>query len=506
MPFSRQQSITVLLLLGGLGLLAYTLLGFAPRTITIDVQDTSLVIHAQPGMVLSSAGCVQLDWAIGGIQTIALNGQPTTGGGEQSVCLDAAAPPTFRIAFPDGSTEQVRVPVPVLVQQPLFWLGLGLLLVGGLRWASSWRRTPGATTESHTWRKVALALGSVALTLGMLEIGLRYVIANSDNEEARIMYLYSLEDIRRLDDRLIPMPYINYLPAPNFDEHNALGYRGPEIALPKPEGVYRIVALGGSTTYSTGTTADQSYPALLQAILREEYGYTNVEVINAGFQGYSSWESLVNLAFRVLELEPDRIIHYAAINDLLPREQLSADCYRGENVLRGLNGIRGFWTERATDLSSSALLRFIGINMGWMENPLALQSAFNPPRLDCADDGGISMAERLERNPPVYFERNLRSMIGIAQAHDVDVLLSTWAYYVDGDHPDPWRAAIAAHNAITEALAQEFALPLVDLAETLPVDASYWEPDGVHFVATGTREQAQQYAAFLVENDLLPAP
>ena len=89
--------------------------------------------------------------------------------------------------------------------------------------------------------------------------------------------------------------------------------------------------------------------------------------------GYSTWESLVNFAFRLPELEPDMAIFYAAPNDIVPREQASIDCYRGDNALRGLNPARGLWVDRDQPLSPSALYRFIAINLGWIPNPLALE-------------------------------------------------------------------------------------------------------------------------------------
>lgn len=495
----------LILFISGILLLIITLLGFAPRTIDLSDHNTEIIVNAQPGMVVAPGSCTFLSWSVGYIQTIYLNDQPTTGSGQQSVCIDPASPPTFTITFPDDTEEDYAVEIPVLIYRPFFWVSLLLIIVGMLR--SLFKRRDQASAKlSPRLRNVLLVFSSVILSLGVLEIGLRFLIDNYGSEDAQIMYLFSLDDIRRLDDRLIPMPYINYLAAPQYDEHNSLGYRGGEIELPKPEGVYRIVALGGSTTYSTGTTAEESYPALLQQILRENYGYEHVEVINAGFIGYSSWESVVNLAFRVLELEPDHIIHYAAINDLVPREQLSTDCYRGENALRGLNGTSGFWTERATPLSSSALHRLIAINLGWMENPLALRSAFNLPQADCQNDGGISIQDRVALNEPVYFERNLRSLIGIANAHDIEVLLSTWVYYVDGEQAVYWREAIAEHNAITQSVAADMNKPVIDLAADFPVDESYWEADGVHMLADGTRQQAERYAAFLVDNDLIPSP
>lgn len=55
-----------------------------------------------------------------------------------------------------------------------------------------------------------------------------------------------------------PHHYLNYYGSPNYKSkdglnmHNSLGFRGDEIAIPKLEGTYRIVILGGSTAYTIG--------------------------------------------------------------------------------------------------------------------------------------------------------------------------------------------------------------------------------------------------------------
>src|SRR6202008_4755542 len=105
------------------------------------------------------------------------------------------------------------------------------------------------------------------------ERGLRVYLLHYGSQDDRIKYLYSLEEVRQQTNNLVPMPYVNYIPSPGFPEHNSLGYRGPEIEIPNPPGVYRIVSLGGSTTYGSATKPEDAYPAQLQKILRDEYGY-----------------------------------------------------------------------------------------------------------------------------------------------------------------------------------------------------------------------------------------
>jgi lysophospholipase L1-like esterase len=303
------------------------------------------------------------------------------------------------------------------------------------------------------------------------------------------------------------MPYVSYVASPDYPGHNRLGYRGPEVEIPKPPGTFRIVALGGSTTYSSATTAEQAYPAQLQQILRDEYGFSNVEVVNAGLSGYTSWDTLANYMFRVTELEPDLLIFYEGINDVQPRA-VASECYRGANPLRGLSPTRLLWGSPQVD-SMSVLYRVIAIQMGWMPDPSTLEGVFNSYPYRCA--GAFVDNERIKDNPPVYFERNLRDLIALAQADDTQVMFSTWTFNPNGDIeaiPPAYQTAVAEHNDIIRSLAAEYDLPIYDLAATdFRQNPDYWaNPDPIHMAAPGTHEQARRYAAFLVEQGLIPEP
>ena len=67
------------------------------------------------------------------------------------------------------------------------------------------------------------------------------------------------------------------------------------------------------------------------------------------------------------------------------------------------------------------------------------------------------------------------------------------------------QQAVAEHNAIIQRLAEENDLPYYDLMGDFAHDIGYWL-DGLHMTPTGTHEQAEQYAAFLIENNLIPPP
>jgi lysophospholipase L1-like esterase len=96
---------------------------------------------------------------------------------------------------------------------------------------------------------------------------------------------------------------------------NSQGFRGPEISEKKGN-VYRIVALGESTTFGmTFGRDDKTWPELLEQIIRERLKTRRpVEVINAGVPAYTLCDNLLRLSGQILPLQPDMIISYHGAN------------------------------------------------------------------------------------------------------------------------------------------------------------------------------------------------
>ncbi|RPI73391.1 MAG: hypothetical protein EHM38_00445 [Geobacteraceae bacterium] len=73
----------------------------------------------------------------------------------------------------------------------------------------------------------------------------------------------------------------------------------------------RIAVLGGSTTFGTGVTDADSWPALLQDILGNDY-----YVINYGVPGYSTAEAIIQMALLVPESKPHFVVMLEGWNDI----------------------------------------------------------------------------------------------------------------------------------------------------------------------------------------------
>lgn len=96
---------------------------------------------------------------------------------------------------------------------------------------------------------------------------------------------------------------------------NSLGFRGPDFDPAKPEGTFRIICLGGSSTFGFHNSDTGTYPYRLQQLFTEPIGGLSVEVINAGFPYYTTASIRSLVEQEVLKYDPDILTIYSAFND-----------------------------------------------------------------------------------------------------------------------------------------------------------------------------------------------
>ncbi len=102
---------------------------------------------------------------------------------------------------------------------------------------------------------------------------------------------------------------------------NDQGFRGADFSVAKPEGTYRVVTLGASSTFGFKNADDQTYPYYLQQILegrrvREGCGAVRAfEVLNLGIPHLGSAEILSLLRNEALAFSPDMVTFYEGLND-----------------------------------------------------------------------------------------------------------------------------------------------------------------------------------------------
>lgn len=123
---------------------------------------------------------------------------------------------------------------------------------------------------------------------------------------------------------------------------NNLGFRNAtDTVVPKPDGVVRVVVLGGSATFCYEVDDADAWTAILEKRLREKYG-PYVEVVNAGVPGYDAFISKINYMYRIRPLEPDILMVSHTWNDLKRFRTIESGAFPQAVVLGKPNPVRKF--------------------------------------------------------------------------------------------------------------------------------------------------------------------
>lgn len=123
-------------------------------------------------------------------------------------------------------------------------------------------------------------------------------------------------EFRRVPGLFTPSVRVRVTQNPNLPHTvtvNALGYRGAEVAREKPPGEIRVFFAGDSFVFGDFVEDDQSYPARLEAALRESC--PAARVVNAGVGG-TSIVTHANMIRRGLPLDPDLVLLNFTENDV----------------------------------------------------------------------------------------------------------------------------------------------------------------------------------------------
>lgn len=119
-------------------------------------------------------------------------------------------------------------------------------------------------------------------------------------------------------------PELRYVLAPNqrgwiddgFVTTNSLGFRGPEVALPKPAGRFRIVAIGDSVTFGWGVNDDETFFRRLEQLTANRFPGRDIDFVNLAVGGYDTRQEVGLLRRHVDRLQPDLVLVGLYSNDI----------------------------------------------------------------------------------------------------------------------------------------------------------------------------------------------
>ncbi|HVP05616.1 MAG TPA: GDSL-type esterase/lipase family protein [Dehalococcoidia bacterium] len=281
---------------------------------------------------------------------------------------------------------------------------------------------------------------------------------------------------------------------------NAEGFRGPEVAVPKPAGAFRVELFGESSTHGWYVDDDQTIDAYLRAELASERPDLHVDVVNLAYDGYDVYQMWQRLLDDGVRFQPDVIVVNAGVNDVHnarfrglrgdpdPRTLIwEADLQR----LRQEQATGGptLWT-RIKHLSY--LARLPGIVRGSLRRRSAADSTVHGPYPEAADN----------------FQRNVERMADVAGRLGVPLLLSTPPSALllpDAPKRMPPRSYWLADAAATQRYRDTLAARLRQIAARRTAAGQrvvYLAPklpgrlflDDVHLTAEGNRAMAEAFA------------
>ena len=97
---------------------------------------------------------------------------------------------------------------------------------------------------------------------------------------------------------------------------NSQAIREDEIPLAKPEGMYRIMVVGDSTTFGYGILLEDSWPKQLQRRLNEHFDDFEYLVINASTSNYDMVNERIFFEETGVGYEPDMVLVGFSLNDI----------------------------------------------------------------------------------------------------------------------------------------------------------------------------------------------
>jgi len=250
-----------------------------------------------------------------------------------------------------------------------------------------------------------------------------------------------------------PSPYMLYRNRSNHfymgvkqtDNH---GYRwhGFELSEKPKKDEYRVLCLGGSTTYSNHVTRDieNSWCYLLERNLNR-LSHLNIRVINAGLNYAMSSELLANYIFQSHKFNPQLIIIHGPGNDTLAiANGDSTSDYR--NTRKSLYFQKRRFERRLLKLSSFIKIIYVF----WLEKTSLV--SLEPERMPPVE----IQNERLKKSEFQQYKDNLENMIILMLAKGSRIILAPFVQAsmikIEEFHPGLSQGMILANSKMTQIM------------------------------------------------------
>jgi hypothetical protein len=157
----------------------------------------------------------------------------------------------------------------------------------------------------RTWKlRLAVLLSSVLFASAIAEVGLRLIMPASNDGSVGVPQYLRCDGCGRI-----------YEGNPEHPEISRQGLRRREYAIPKPAGTYRILFLGDSVVFGSQVPFDTTFIHLLETKFASDG--RAIEAINAGAEGYTTYNEVHYYLERGRRFEADLVILGFCLNDVV---------------------------------------------------------------------------------------------------------------------------------------------------------------------------------------------
>jgi lysophospholipase L1-like esterase len=282
---------------------------------------------------------------------------------------------------------------------------------------------------------------------------------------------------------------LGYRLNPAREKISRLGIKNPEVAIPKPAGVHRIVVLGDSIPWDR--------PGFVDYVRDDLTGRGSYEVINASVPGYTSFQEVRFFERHLADVAPDLVLWIYCLNDnhkFLHRFDEKANMLLTPEAEASLR-INSRWDAL---VSRSYLLSLLRRRLlGWTASH---PTGGHYPWEDIPD---FNVAWK-DATWPAYEEllRTMRQRLGSARLVVVAVPFEPQLLLRHDSRPEYVRKP----QRLLGDLCREHRVPFLDLYPTFSQAYDAGQTlfrDGVHLVEAGHRLASSAILDFLAANRLL---
>ncbi len=302
---------------------------------------------------------------------------------------------------------------------------------------------------------------------------------------------------------------------------NNLGFRGDSLLIPKPQDETRVFLVGGSTTECLYLDDSVELGAVTQRHLRQLTGDNNIHVYNTGGSGMASDDHIALIAQRLVHLEPDVVVVFCGINDLI-------QAMTGHDYLHYATRSRAPTHSRTKTAAMALQVVRRAYYFKQRVSPDQWQTRlFFRPKSHYRHNVGLQLdAPRTNAAPRTHlssYARNLHSIAALVRSAGADIVLvtqaTTWNSSVDENARD-WHwmrlwngvtydevamdAALGQYNNAMRAIATSISAPCYDLDREAPKSLEYFYDD-CHFNVKGAETAGSGLARIIAKHTLAPA-